>query len=173
MYAPVAFVAKTVCRMGPNENYNPVVTYQLGDTAELNGRNDDSTWLMVTVAEKNKDPYCWVPLESVESPGELGGLDVVPFGKLPDSPTSLTATSGVCGSTSNPMILEWSPVAAGTGYRIYRNYKLIGSVYDGRFRDFDTPKSKEPYVYTYAVQAFNAYGVSEHMAGVSVTLCNK
>jgi hypothetical protein len=173
MYSLVTFSAQTVCRMGPETHYHPVVTYHQGDSAELNGRTEDKSWVMVAVDEKNKAQYCWVPVTSIEDPGDLGGLTVPLVGKLPDGPLSLTASSGVCGTSPVAMILEWSPVAAGTGYRIYRNGKNIGTEYSGRFRDFDTPRSQKAYVYNYAVQAFNAYGVSIHMASVSVTLCGK
>jgi hypothetical protein len=83
----------------------------------------------------------------------------------------MTATSGVCGTTAAHMILEWTPVAQGVGYYIYRNGKNIGTEYSGRFRDFDTPRSKTPYIYVYMVQAFNASGVSAKSVSVSVTLC--
>jgi hypothetical protein len=173
MYSLVTFTEQIVCRMGPDVHYNPVVTYHQGDTAELNGRNEDRSWVMVKVEEKNKNLYCWAPITSIEDPGDLGGLSVPMVGKLPNAPLSLTATNGVCGTSPVVMILEWSPVAAGTGYRIYRNGKNIGTEYSGRFRDFDTPRASKAYVYTYAVQAFNAYGVSVHQASVSVTLCGK
>jgi hypothetical protein len=171
-FQAVTFAETVTCRMGPKKNYFAVMTYQAGDTAELNGRSEDGTWVMVSVSEKNKDPYCWVPLASIEYPGDMGSLQVPLVGPLPDAPQSLTAPNGVCGSGS-ALILRWTPVTAGAGYYIYRNGTLINTTYDDQYRDFDTPQAKKAYTYTYMVQAFNAFGTSEGVAGITVTLCGR
>lgn len=171
LFPTVTFTEKTTCRMGPDKNYFAVVTYQPEQTSQANARTEDGSWLMVASQQPNKDLFCWVPATSVQDFGDVMALRTAAYAPLPPSPTMLTATEGVCGTTAAHMVLEWAPQTSGVGYYIYRNGKNIGTVYGQRFRDFDTPRSKTPYVYVYVVQAFNAAGVSPKTVSVSVTLC--
>ncbi len=167
----VTFAEEVTCRMGPDKHYYAVVTSLPAETATLAGRSADSAWVMVDVTAPNKASVCWVPVASLENPGDLSAVDVIPAIGLPAGPLSLTATNGVCGTTALPMKLDWVRAAPGLGYRIYRNGKNIGTVYDDHFRDFDTPRSKKPYIYIYTVESFSAIGVSEKSVSTSVTLC--
>jgi hypothetical protein len=171
----VTFAEKVTCRMGPDKHYNAVVTYLPGQTTTLEGRSEDSAWVMVDVTVPNKASTCWAPVASLDKPGDLSTADVIPAIPLPAAPLSLTATNGVCGTTGgttgNPMKLVWVRAAPGLGYRIYRNGKNIGTVYDDHFRDFETPRTKKPYTYVYTIESFNAIGVSAKSVSVSVTLC--
>ncbi len=168
----VTFAEKVTCRMGPDTHYYAVVTYLPGQTATIKGRSDDSNWLVVAVEVPNKDPFCFAPLSSVENPADISSLAVVPAVPLPEAPLSMTATNGVCGTTATHMTLTWVQAAPGAGYRIYRNGKNIGTVYGSKFRDFETPRSKTPYIYFYEIRAFNAAGESVKSVSASVTLCD-
>jgi hypothetical protein len=167
----VTFVEKVNCLVGPDTHYYRVVTYLPDQIADLKGRSDDSAWLVVAVTVPNKDPFCFVPLSSVENPAEISSLAVIPAVPLPEAPLSMAATNGVCGTTSTHMTITWVQAAPGAGYRIYRNGKNIGTVYGSKFRDFETPRSKTPYIYFYEIRAFNAAGESVKSVSTSVTLC--
>jgi hypothetical protein len=168
----ITFAEKVVCRMGPDKHYNAVVTYLPDQTATLEGRSEDSAWVMVGVTVPNKASTCWAPVASLDNPGDLGPADVIPAIGLPAAPLSVAATNGVCGNTTLPMKLNWVRAAPGLGYRIYRNGKNIGTVYDDHFRDFDTPRTKKPYTYIYTIESFSSIGVSPKSVSVSVTLCD-
>lgn len=171
MFPQVTFSEDVICRMGPEPNYYRVIKFTKGQTTPAYGRIEDASWISVETRTPNKDPFCWVPITSVEDFGDANALRVVSVAPLPEAPVTLTATQGVCGTTADNMGLEWSPVAQGVGYYVYRNGKNIGTVYGGKFRDFETPRSKKPYVYVYVVQAFNAAGTSIKTVSTTVTLC--
>lgn len=162
----------TICRLGPNENYYKLYTYFKGDSFILNGRNEASTWVLVK--ENQSDDLslsCWVPVSSIESPGELARLNVAEYEALPLGPSSITAPNGVCG-TNRPMLVEWSPVVDGVEYRLYRNWKAVSTQTGGKYYDVDMPDKRKAAIFIYMVQAINEYGTSPSIA-VSVSVCGK
>jgi hypothetical protein len=162
----------TICRLGPNENYYKLYSYFKGDTFILDGRNEDSTWVLVK--ENQSDDLslsCWVPASALENPGGLAGLSVAEYELLPPGPSSITAPNGVCGN-NRPMVVEWSPVVDGIEYRLYRNWKPVSTQTGGKYYDMNLPDKGKATVFTYMVQAINDYGTSPSIA-VSVTYCGK
>jgi hypothetical protein len=158
---------------GPGKRYYAVLNISKGKSFEASGRNADSSWFAVQATRIGDD--CWVPAASLENPGApsnsgqaLSDLNVIDTQALPGEPMNVTASDNACGMV-NHLWLYWVTVDA-IGYRIYRNGKEIATVYGGKYRDLDTPRSKLPTIYLYEIEAFNASGVSER-AGVSVTIC--
>jgi len=174
LFPTVTFSQKAVCRLGPDANYYPVVTFSSGQTSQVQGRSEDSAWLVVMSQAPNKSQTCWVPVASVENFGNVGDLIVSIAPPLPVGPSSATATKVGCGNRAAPGMVTtiyWSPVVDGVGYYVFRNGKNHATVFGGYFVEHDTPNSKNPYVYTYGIQAFNSVGVSKVTASVSITLC--
>ena len=173
LFPTVTFTETVVCRLGPDVNYYPVVTFSPGQTSQVQARSEDSAWLIVMSQVKIKSSTCWVPVASVENFGNIGDLIVSVAPPLPVGPSSATAAKVACGNRlgAGPLTIYWSPVVDGVGYYIYRNGKNHATVFGGYFVDHDTPNSKNPYVYTYGIQAFSSVGLSKVTASVSVTLC--
>ena len=166
MIFPVVTIAvNSICRMGPDKLYNPVLTVTKGSAFEVSGRSADSAWVSINASKIGDD--CWVPVASLESPGDLKDVNVRYTQPLPDEPVGVTASGNACGATH--LWLYWKTVNA-VGYRIYRNGKEIATVYGDQYRDLNTPRTKLPTIFLYEVASFNASGVSPR-ASVSVTIC--
>ncbi len=172
LFPTVTFTEKTVCRLGPDANYYPVVTYLPGQTSQAQARSEDGEWLVIMSQVPIKSSTCWVPVASVEELRNTAEMTVSIAPPLPVGPSRMTASKGVCGvNRTGPIVLQWFPAVDGTGYYLYRNGKNIATVFGSQYLERDTPSSKTPYVYTYGVQAFNSVGLSKVTASVSVTLC--
>jgi hypothetical protein len=173
LFPTVSFSASTVCRLGPDENYFKVVTFTTGQTTQVQGRSEDSAWLIVLSQAKNKSFTCWIPVASVEKLDNVGALNVSIAPPLPVGPSSATSSAGICGrnAVNKPVTIYWSPVVDGGGYYVYRNGENHATVFGGYYNDYNVPKEKNPYVLTYGIQAFNSVGLSKVTASVSVTMC--
>jgi hypothetical protein len=168
----VTLAQDTTCRLGPGENYYKMILELKGDKVELNGRNEDGTW--VIIQENSSDsgsPSCWIPVSAFVSLNKLDGLNIAEYELLPPAPSSITAPNGVCGN-NRPMVVEWSPVVDGIEYRLYRNWKAVSTQTGGKYYDVNLPDKGKAVVFTYMVQAINEYGASPSIA-VSVTYCGK
>ena len=166
MIFPVVTIAvNSICRMGPDKLYNPVLSVTKGSAFEVSGRSDKSDWISINASKIGDD--CWVPVANLESPGDLSDVNVRYTQPLPDEPVGVTASGNACGVTH--LWLYWKTVNA-VGYRIYRNGKEIATVYGDQYRDLNTPRTKLPTIFLYEVASFNASGVSPR-ASVSVTIC--
>lgn len=166
IFPVVTLAADTICRMGPDKHYYAALRVTKGQAFEVSGRSEDSAWVSVDAPKIGDD--CWVPITSLETPGDLSALNVRYTQPLPDEPIGVTVSDNACGST-NHLWLYWKTTDA-VGYRIYRNGKEIATVYGDKYRDLNTPRSKLPTIYLYEVESFNASGTSAR-AGVSVTIC--
>lgn len=167
IFPVVSLTADAVCRMGPDKRYNAVLRVTKGQSFDVSGRNEDSTWLSIDASKIGDD--CWVPVASLESPGDLSALNVRYTQPLPDAPVGVRTSDNACG-LKNHLWLYWKTVDA-VGYRIYRNGKEIGTVFGTpQYRDMSTPSAKEPTIYLYEIESFNASGVSPR-ASVSVMIC--
>ena len=165
IYPLLTLAVDTVCRMGPDKHYYSTTAIAKGRSFEANGRSADSTWIVLQ-APRIGD-YCWVPVASLDNPGDLSALSVATTQPLPGQPLNFTASSNACGTTN--LWLRWVTVDA-VGYHIYRNGKQIATVYGSQYRDLVTPRTKLPTVYQYAIEGFNASGASDR-AIISVTIC--
>jgi hypothetical protein len=178
--APNLFHAVTIsenvaCRKGPDLNYYRVINYSTGQATQVQGRSADSQWVEVVTNAPNKNYTCWVPVKSVKGIPSVADLDVVEVATLPNGARVVSAVKkSVCGvnKANGAVVIDWSPVAEGTGFTVIRNGRNIAQVYGGEYIDHDTPSSKTAYIYTYTIQAFNSVGISKVNASVSVTLCD-
>ena len=173
LFPMVTFTETAVCRLGPDVHYFSVVTFSPGQTSQAQGRSEDNGWLMIMSQAKIKSSTCWVPVASVEAFGKVSDLTVYIAPPLPVGPIRAAVSNSACGnhSGSNPILVTWSPKVDGVGYYVYRNGKNLATVYGDYYIERDTPNSKNPYVYTYGIQAFSSVGLSKVTASVSVTLC--
>ena len=167
---PTATLAEdAICRLGPGENYYKLVLELKGETVVIDGRNENSTWVVTTY--NNGSPSCWIPVSAIKNPGGFGGLSIAKYELLPPGPSSITATNGVCGN-NKPMNVEWSPVVNGVEYRLYRNWVAVSTQMGGKYYDVNLPDKGRATSLTYMVQGINEYGTSPSVA-VSVTVCGK
>jgi len=165
IYPLLTLAVDTVCRTGPDKHYYSTTVLAKGRAFEANGRSADSAWIVLQ-APRIGD-YCWVPVASLDNPGDLSALGVAQTQPLPGQPLNFRASSNACGTTN--LWLRWVTVDA-VGYHIYRNGKQIATVYGEQYRDLDTPRTKLPTVYQYAIEGFNASGASDR-AVIAVTIC--
>lgn len=164
---PILTIAiDTVCRMGPDKHYYPVVKVEKGKSFEAIGRSEDGAWVSIQARRVGDD--CWVPVANLEEPGNLSDLNIRYTQPLPGEPVGIRASTNACG-VKRHLWLYWSTVDA-VGYRIYRNGKEIATVHGDQYRDLSTPSAKEPTIYLYEIESFNASGTSPRV-GVSVTIC--
>jgi hypothetical protein len=165
IFPTLTIATDTICRMGPEKRYNFVTRVSKGQSFEVSGRSEDSSWVSIQASRLGDD--CWVPVSSLEYPGDLSALNVRYTQPLPDEPMNVTASDNACGV--NHLWLYWQTVNA-VGYRIYRNGKEIATVHGDKYRDLSTPRSKLPSVYLYEIESYNASGVSPRVS-LSVTIC--
>lgn len=173
LFPTVTFAQTSTCRLGPDENYYKVVTFTQGQTSQAQGRSEDSAWLEVLSQAKNKSFTCWVKVADLEKLEKIEPLTVSIAPPLPVGPSTAKASAGICGrnAVNKPVTISWAPVVGGGGYYVYRNGKNHATVFGGYYNDYGVPKSKDPVVYTYEIQAFNSVGLSKTKAAVSVTMC--
>ena len=165
MFPMVTFLQNTNCRKGPGLGFYSVVAYTKGAAAEVNGRNQDGSWLWLRM-DTNRD-YCWVATATVAAFGDVNILSVTPYQDLPAAPTSFNVTRKVCGS-SNVIWLGWSHIPGAQGYRLYRAGALIETFPPSVTMTIDFVKNAK--AFQYALEAFNEYGVSPRV-GLSEPGC--
>lgn len=64
------------CRSGPDVAYNAVSALLLGQTAQIDGRNQDSSWWYI-YDPQNPGQFCWVAASVVTTSGNLAGLPII------------------------------------------------------------------------------------------------
>jgi hypothetical protein len=64
------------CRSGPDVAYDAVSVLQFGDSAQVAGRNADSSWWYVH-DPSNAGSFCWIAASVVSITGPQGGIQVV------------------------------------------------------------------------------------------------
>jgi uncharacterized protein YgiM (DUF1202 family) len=80
----------TNCRTGTSKDYPRVGSLNVGDVAEVIGRNSSSTWWYIT-NPSNPGSYCWVWGETTSVTGNTSALQVMT--PPPPPPTSTSETS--------------------------------------------------------------------------------
>lgn len=69
------------CRLGPSTDWITISSLLVGQTATIQGRNNDSSWWYVTTVNDPGKP-CWVAASVTVTAGNLGFLSVI---KAPDA----------------------------------------------------------------------------------------
>ncbi len=64
------------CRSGPDVAYEATSVLMFGQTAQVDGRNDDSSWWYIN-DPANAGQFCWVAASVVTTSGNLSGLPVI------------------------------------------------------------------------------------------------
>jgi hypothetical protein len=65
------------CRSGPDTAYSSIGVLKLGQTAQIAGRNDDSSWWYIR-DPGNPGKFCWVAASVVTTAGSLAALPIIP-----------------------------------------------------------------------------------------------
>lgn len=83
-----AFLQNANCRMGPDGRYGVVTSLLKGQTALIEGRNQEGTWWWILIPGTNA--HCWASGSLVEVSGDLSGLRVIIPPPLPtEKPTAV------------------------------------------------------------------------------------
>jgi hypothetical protein len=154
--AQVVPTLNAYCRKGPNTLYDIVTFLQKGNAYAVVGRNIQDTWWLVNAP--GVDP-CWVGGTNVGTKGPVQQTLIVQGRPLPEQPT-LFVNSYVCDATLGTLgvLFNWALTKDATGYRIYRNGKLLTTVEASLTSYHDDAPTNEDLVY--ALEAFNDFGVA-------------
>jgi parallel beta-helix repeat protein len=157
---PLTFTENTNCRKGPGTRYDVVTSFVKGTTAVVEGRNADNSWWYVQSPQMPQG--CWVADTTVEKQGSPEGAPLMTGPNLPDPPEGFDANTACNldpkhkGYTVN---LRWQAVDGATGYRLYRNGRLLASVGGDAVSYKDSaPVGGKGFVYE--IEALDADGVS-------------
>ena len=163
-FPTVAFQRNTNCRVGPLKNYFLQTSFIGGRYSTAEGRNQDSSWLLVKPYE---GPNCWVSVSNVKDPGNYSFLPVVDFPPLPEPPFQMVVVKRDCVGR-NLVVLRWPDVSGETGYRIYRGGIMLASLKMNATEYGDYPPDANSY--SYEIESINPYGVSVRFS-MSVAGC--
>jgi hypothetical protein len=163
-FPTVAFQRNTNCRLGPLKNYFLQTSFIQGRYSTAEGRNQDSSWLLVKPFE---GPSCWISVSNVKDPGDYSYLPVVDFPPLPEAPSQMVLVKRDCMG-HNMIILHWPDVTGETGYRIYREGISLATLKINATEYQDYPPDGNSYFYE--VESINDYGASVRFS-MSVAGC--
>jgi hypothetical protein len=163
-FPTVAFQRNTNCRVGPLKNYILQTSFIQGRYSVAEGRNQDSSWLLVKPFE---GPSCWISVSNVKDPGDYSYLPIVDFPPLPEAPFQMVVDKRDCVGR-NLVVLHWQDVIGETGYRIYRDGIMLAPLKMNATEYRDYPPNANSYFYE--IESINAYGVSVRFS-MSVAGC--
>jgi len=157
------FLQNGNCRRGPGTVYDVSTSYAQGQQVMLEGRNADSSWWWLLMAEGG---HCWASGSVLELNGPFAQLPIIPAPPTPPpalqppaSPGQLGIANQVCTDQAYSVTLQWVDAASNeTGYRIYRDGTLIATLGPNSTGYTDEPPYGGPYAY--AVESFNGAGPS-------------
>lgn len=164
-FPTVAFERNTNCRLGPLKNYFLQTSFIEGRYTIAEGRNEDSSWLLVKPFE---GPSCWISVSNLKDPGNYAYLPTVDFPPLPEAPFQMVVVKRECAGR-NLVVMRWPDVAGETGYRIYREGIMLASLKMNATEYRDYPPDANSYFYE--IESINAYGVSVRFS-ISVAGCH-
>jgi len=163
--AVAKFIVNAFCRKGPGTRYFDIGSFEAGDLAQVDGRNDsDPRWLWVLLP--NGSDHCWVSAITFETAVNMELLPVQPAPALPDAPAYLD-DSPTCNPNdkTRDVKLNWPGVDGATGFRIYRDSALIASVGSNIAIYVDTVAYDKSV--TYGLEAINKDGASDRLLVIS------
>ncbi|MBN2554772.1 MAG: CSLREA domain-containing protein [Anaerolineales bacterium] len=161
------FLQNANCRTGPGTAY-PIVTSLLAEQIVLiDGRSEVGLPLWWHIALQTGG-FCWVSDSTGEASGPLEDVHYLytpptptPSIAPPAAPARFRIANWTCDAAKSiyRVTLDWIDMATNEeGYRIYRDGQLIATLAAGATTYLDQPPLGGPY--TYAIEAFNAGGVS-------------
>jgi hypothetical protein len=153
------------CRRGPATAYKVTTAFATGLEVQVDGRNQDSTWLRVLIP--NTQAFCWVAISTGSLPGEPESLPLASYPPLPATPAQLKISQRLCSPNGYTLELTWA--GNESGYRVYRNGTLIATLGPNSNAYQDKPPFGGPH--TYAVEALSADGFSP-LAQVTDAVCS-
>jgi hypothetical protein len=153
-FPTVVFQRNTNCRVGPLKNYFVLTSFIAGRYTVAEGRNEDSSWLLVKPFE---GPNCWISVSNLKDPGDYLYLPVVDFPPLPEVPFQMVVVNRDCVGR-NLVVLRWPDVTGETAYRIYRQGIMLASLKMNATEYRDYPPDANSYFYE--IETINRYGVS-------------
>jgi hypothetical protein len=163
-FPTVAFQRNTNCRVGPLKNYFLQTSFIEGRYSVAEGRNQDSSWLLVKPFE---GPNCWISVSNVKDPGDYSFLPVVDFPPLPEAPFQMVLVKRDCVGR-NLIVLRWPDVSGEKSYHIYREGIMLASLKMNATEYQDYPPAANSYFYE--IESVNDYGVSVRFS-MSVAGC--
>jgi hypothetical protein len=166
-----------LCWTGPASNYDVVGSLAAGQRVELVATSLAQGWVVILHPEFTSFE-CWTPEDNldIEPSFDLSGLPVftipptptllatptstpTPIPQPPAAPSSLQIANRVCSGSDYSVTLSWKDNANNeTGFHIYRNGGLVGTVGSNATQFTDNPPYGGPY--TYVVKAYNGAGES-------------
>jgi hypothetical protein len=144
------------CRKGPGTAYKIVTSIEKGQTANVEGRNQEGSWWLIQVPDS--DAHCWISDVAVDKPAPLDGLEVVVPPPLPDPPGQFGVTNRVCNQGAYAVTLSWTTASGATGYNLYRGGKLLATLNAKTTKYVDHPT--RGHAYNYELETVNENGVS-------------
>ena len=145
------------CRKGPGTGYYSITYLQAGNNYNVIGRNGMNTWWLV---QAPGNVNCWMGDPTSVTRGPVKQVPILLVPPLPGTPSGF-ANTHACSATGHTLVvsLTWNAVSNATGYNIYRNGILIGTVGPNAtgFHDNAAPLKVN---LRYQLEAFNDYGVS-------------
>ncbi len=158
--ATVTFIKNAFCRKGPGVNYDDIASGLNGQTATVEGRNQDNSWWYIL--NPDGKTRCWVSNTTVETHGPANESPILPAPPLPDPVNEFVIGKRMCSPNGFKILLSWSkPTADFMGYRLYRNSELIATFKSNQTTYQDSPPMQQSLFYELAV--YNSNGSSEHM----------
>lgn len=164
------------CRSGPGQAY-PVRAYlTAGDVVSVLGRNEASTWWLVTQKGSNRRCWIWDGLIDIEGTSQTIPIKTPPpeptwtltptptptatsTPSPPSKPTNFHISSRTCTSSAYQITLMWVDTAGNeSGYRLFRDGTLLAILPADTVSYLDDPPRGSPVVYD--LEAFNDGGAS-------------
>lgn len=157
----LTFTKNAFCRKGPGVAYFDKGSFDQGDIAQAEGRNDAEPrwWYMLM---ENGD-HCWVSESTVEANPEAESLPVqLPEKSLPQTPPDVWADRVCKPGKGFAVTLNWTASSSADGYYVYVNGEQIQDITRGTQTSYviklemNTPVS-------YALEAYNNVGAGEQI----------
>jgi hypothetical protein len=157
----LTFTKNAFCRKGPGVEYFDKGSFDLGVSAEAQGRNDTEPrwWYMLM---ENGD-HCWVSDSTVESNPQAESLPVqLPEKSLPITPADVWADRVCKPGKGFSVTLNWTASSTADGYYVYLNGELHQDVTRGTQTSYVLKLPlNEPA--SYAFEAYNSIGYGERI----------
>lgn len=157
----LTFTKNAYCRRGPSTLYRDISSFNQGDTAQADGRNDgDPRWWWVQMT--NGQEHCWVSHTTVETNELAENLPIQTVSlELPEAPSDFVVSKRACTGKSYSLRLAWTKSPDADGYILYRNGEELAT-FKANQTNYEESPPMDQYL-LYELSAFNANGYSERL----------